>query len=143
MKSTLKIFLTILLAGTIAACDYLDVVPDNVAVIENAFSDKYNAEKFLATCYSYIPNFGDPWINPGLLSGDEVWFNEEIMDNSNTAAMIAKGEQNALDPFLNFWDGGQRGKNMYIGIRDCNIFLEEIIGWATCRKPKRRNGSPK
>lgn len=126
MKSTLKIFLTILLAGTIAACDYLDVVPDNVAVIENAFSDKYNAEKFLATCYSYIPNFGDPWINPGLLSGDEVWFNEEIMDNSNTAAMIAKGEQNALDPFLNFWDGGQRGKNMYIGIRDCNIFLEEI-----------------
>lgn len=110
----------------VAACDYLDVVPDNVAVVENAFSDKYNAEKFLATCYSYIPNFGDPWINPGLLSGDEVWFNEEIMDDSNTAAMIAKGEQNSLDPFLNFWDGGQRGKNMYVGIRDCNIFLEEI-----------------
>ncbi|HNU77608.1 MAG: RagB/SusD family nutrient uptake outer membrane protein [Prolixibacteraceae bacterium] len=126
MKSILKILVTIFLAGTIAACDYLDVVPDNVAVIENAFSDKYNAEKFLATCYSYIPNFGDPWINPGLLSGDEVWFNEEIMDDSNTAAMIAKGEQNSLDPFLNFWDGGQRGKNMYVGIRDCNIFLEEI-----------------
>ncbi len=72
MKSILKILITIFLAGTIAACDYLDVVPDNVAVIENAFSDKYNAEKFLATCYSYIPNFGDPWINPGLLSGDEV-----------------------------------------------------------------------
>ncbi len=126
MKNTAKIFITILLAGMVAACDYLDVVPDNVAVVENAFSDKYNAEKFLATCYSYIPNFGDPWINPGLLSGDEVWFNEEIMDDSNTAAMIAKGEQNSLDPFLNFWDGGQRGKNMYVGIRDCNIFLEEI-----------------
>jgi len=118
--------MTVILAATIAACNYLDVVPDNVAVIENAFSDKYNAEKFLATCYSYIPNFGDPWINPGLLSGDEVWFNKEILDNSNTAAMIAKGEQNALDPFLNFWDGRQRGKNLYVGIRDCNIFLEEI-----------------
>ncbi len=126
MKKISKIFLTVILTGTIGACDYLDVVPDNVAVIENAFSDKYNAEKFLATCYSYIPNFGDPWINPGLLSGDEVWFNEEILDDSNTAAMIAKGEQNALDPFLNFWDGRQRGKNMYVGIRDCNIFLEEI-----------------
>ena len=109
------------------SCDnYLDVVPDNVATIDDAFVDRASAEKFLATCYSYLPNFGDPWVNAGIGAGDEVWFNEEIVGSDFNSALIARGLQNATDPHLNFWDGRMRGKNLYIGIRDCNIFLEEI-----------------
>uniref|UniRef100_UPI003217E142 RagB/SusD family nutrient uptake outer membrane protein n=1 Tax=uncultured Draconibacterium sp. TaxID=1573823 RepID=UPI003217E142 len=121
-----KIVVILFLLGLSGACDYLDVVPDNIATVENAFTDKYNAEKYLATCYSYLPNFGDPWVNPGLLSGDEVWFNEKVWDGKVTSTMIAKGFQNTTDPYLNFWDGGRRGNNLFIAIRDCNIFLEEI-----------------
>lgn len=121
-----KIGVAILLTGMSGACNYLDVVPDNIPTIENAFSDKYNAEKYLATCYNYLPNFGDPWENPGLLSGDEIWFNEKVDDGKVPASMIAKGFQNTTDPYLNFWDGGGHGKNMFVAIRDCNIFLEEI-----------------
>ncbi|MCK3685432.1 RagB/SusD family nutrient uptake outer membrane protein [Maribellus sp. YY47] len=116
----------LLIMLTAFSCDYLDVVPDNVATIDDAFVDRASAEKFLASCYGYIPNFGDPWVNAGIGSGDEVWFNEEIVGSSFNSALIARGLQNATNPHLNFWDGQMRGKNMYVGIRDCNIFLEEI-----------------
>ncbi|MBN1927555.1 MAG: RagB/SusD family nutrient uptake outer membrane protein [Prolixibacteraceae bacterium] len=125
-KHILKYIIVFPLLVSSVSCDFLDVVPDNVATIENAFSDKYNAEKFLATCYSYLPVFSDPWINPGLLSGDEVWFNEEVSGGWVHAALIAQGYQNSRTPYLNYWDGQERGTRMFVGIRDCNIFLENI-----------------
>ena len=33
--------------------DFLDIVPDNIATIDNAFTLRTNAEKFLFTCYSF------------------------------------------------------------------------------------------
>lgn len=127
MKNIKYKIAALLLIFTASSCnEYLDVVPDNVATIDDAFVDRASAERFLATCYNYLPNFGDPWINPGIGSGDEVWFNEEIVGSSFNSALIARGLQNSNDPHLNFWDGRMRGKGLYIGIRDCNIFLEEI-----------------
>ena len=126
MKNIKIYILTVVLLISSAACSYLDVVPDNVATIDDAFADRNSAEKFLATCYNYLPNYGDPWVNPGIGAGDEVWFNEEIVGSSFNSALIARGLQNVQDPHLNMWDGRQRGKNLYVGIRDCNIFLENI-----------------
>lgn len=125
-----KKVLTLLLIITLGSCNYLDVVPDNIATIDNAFSNRNNAEKFLATCYSYIPPVSTVHSNPGLLSGDEVWINKELIDlqpHWEPAVNISKGIQNTNDPFINYWEGRQEsGKNLFIGIRDCNIFLDEI-----------------
>ena len=135
IKLKILLLLTIVTGG---ACDYLDVVPDNVATIDDAFVDLASAERFLATCYNYLPNYGDPWVNPGLGAGDEVWFNEEIVNSDFSSALIARGIQNATDPQLNFWDGAKRGKNLYVGIRDCNIFLEEIYKVVDISEPERK-----
>ncbi|WP_235292015.1 RagB/SusD family nutrient uptake outer membrane protein [Portibacter lacus] len=105
-------------------CSYLDVVPDDVATLDDAFANRSAAEGFLASCYAYLPQYGDPWINPGLLAGDEVWLNEE--QTNVEGQLIAKGFQSSNAPYLSFWDGHFRGKNMYVGIRNCNIFLERI-----------------
>ena len=121
-----KIFALLFIFAASSCSDYLDVVPDNVATIDDAFVDRASAERFLATCYNYMPNLGDPWVNPGLAAGDEIWINEEQVGASFNSQLIARGLQNSTDPHLNFWDGRQRGKGLYVGIRDCNIFLEEI-----------------
>ncbi len=126
MKNIKILTAALLVMIAAGSCNYLDVVPDSVATIDDAFVDRNSAEKFLGTCYSYIPNFGDPWVNPGIGAGDEVWFNSEIVGSNFNSAFIARGFQNVNDPHLNFWDGRQRGKNLYVGIRDCNIFLENI-----------------
>lgn len=43
---------------------FLDVVPDNLPKIENAFALRTEAEKYLFTCYSYIPDDGSTASNP-------------------------------------------------------------------------------
>ena len=113
---------------SISCADYLDVVPDNVATIDYAFRDRESAEKFLATCYSYLPDLG--YIrDPAMMGSDEIWSHD--IDRTehvyqNTYYVKLPGRQNVNDPLLNFWDGRLGGTNLFIGIRDCNIFLENI-----------------
>jgi hypothetical protein len=111
---------------SLGACDYLDVVPDNVATLDNAFTDKYNAEKFLFTCYSYLPKMGDPSQNPALLGSDEMSLGK--YHESYNGVQLANGYQTMVNPLFDYWRGYNGGSPLYIGIRDCNIFLERING---------------
>lgn len=124
-----KIFLFIFLLCTTFSCKkYLDVVPDNIATIESAFSSRTTAEKFLFTCYGYMPNHSSP-ASAAFTTGDDFWlpypqgpqfyFNQPFED-------IARNNQSMVDPTLNYWDGTKGGKPMFRAIRDCNIFLENI-----------------
>ncbi len=103
------------------SCNYLDVVPDNVATIDNAFTMRSEAIKYLATCYSYLPPDGDPTRNPAYLAGDEFWLDYPTLSIDGTNWNIARGNQNVTNPYVNYWDG-----YMFNAIRDCNIFLENI-----------------
>lgn len=128
-----KIYLLFaLLMILFSSCNnYLDVVPDNVATLEYAFLDKVGAEKFLTTCYSYLPDFGNPSTDPAIMGSDEIWIHGldsyySGLTGSFYAYNIKRSQQNVNNPLLNFWDGGNSGKNLFIAIRDCNIFLENI-----------------
>src|SRR3546814_17785080 len=72
MKIFKSFFIALSFIG-FSACNYLDVVPDNVATVEYAFRMRSQAEKYLFTCYSYLPKYGNWGNNPGLLTGDEIW----------------------------------------------------------------------
>ncbi len=97
---------------------YLDVVPDNVATIDNAFTMRSQAEKFLFTCYSYMPKDADPNLNPAINGGDEVW---RLNNSGGDMFNIARGFQNIVNPYGdNYWS------SLYMALRDCNIFLENI-----------------
>lgn len=123
-----KISIIILSLCAAVSCDYLDIVPGNVATMDMTFLTRNSAEKMLYTCYNYIPSTANPWGNPGIGSSDEVWNNAEktYYYANETAFRIAKGLQNTSDPYLNYWSGGQGGSNLFVGIRDCNIFLENV-----------------
>lgn len=121
--------LTPLVLLLVAGCkDYLDIVPDNVATIDNAFADRTEAEKYLFTCYSFIPQDGHPDTNPGFNAGDECWIYWPI-DNEDYWSLdpysIARGLQNKVSPYVDYWDGYDTPP-LWQGIRDCNIFLENI-----------------
>ena len=34
--------------------------------------------------------------------------------------------QNSNEPLVDYWNGAQWGKAMFVGIRDCNVFIENI-----------------
>ncbi len=122
MKKIIYILTTILTSGLFYSCNYLDVVPDDVPTLEHSFSNRLEAERFLFTCYSYIPETSSVNANIGLCGADEIWTNRY---KENDGLRVAQGQQNTNDPLINYWEG-RRGANvnLYNGIRDCNIFLE-------------------
>jgi hypothetical protein len=127
MKTVSKIIITITALVLLNACDYLDVVPDNVATIEYAFRNRTQARKYLFTCYSYRPAIGDLNLDPAMCGADENWQFYAIANifPTYTGSYIGRGYQNSNDPYLNPWDGvGVKG--LWQGIRDCNIFLDNI-----------------
>ncbi len=126
MKIVYKIFIISLVLFT--SCDYLDIVPDNVATIEYAFRNRTQAEKYLYTCYSYRPEVGSPDVDPGMNGADETWQFYPLSGTFTTweTSKIARDLQSVTDPILNFWDGENSATSLWVGIRDCNIFLENI-----------------
>lgn len=122
--------LAVVVTAFVSSCsDYLDIVPDNVATLDHAFTDKVSAERFLATIYSYMPRIGDPQADPGLLASDEFgtvensWNLPSFHYHGNR---IKLGQQNTNSPLMNYWEGQNDGRGLYIALRDCNIFLENI-----------------
>lgn len=123
-QNKLTKLLILVIMGSFTACNnFLDIVPDNVATIDYAFRMRSTAERYLFTCYSYLPGHGDYVDNPAFAGGDEVWL---PTINSNNAAQIARGNQGVVDPYFGFWEGTRGGKDLYEGIRQCNIFLENV-----------------
>ncbi|MDP9076157.1 MAG: RagB/SusD family nutrient uptake outer membrane protein [Bacteroidota bacterium] len=123
----LGVLLLLLIVNDSCKKSFLDVVPDNVATLDNAFANSVQAEKFLFTCYSYLPQEGHPDLNPGFSGGDELWTywpmtqDYFFLDPYN----IARGLQTQASPQLNYWDNAN-GRNLWQGIRNCNIFLENV-----------------
>lgn len=128
MKKNILFYIAIFLGGICNSCNYLDIVPDGVPTMDMVFTTRQNAEKMLMTCYAYMPEHANVYQNPGIGASEEVWnCSEKTFYYSNsTSFAIAKGNQNTNDPYLNYWSGRNDGKNMFIAIRDCNIFIEKI-----------------
>ncbi|GEL10627.1 Starch-binding associating with outer membrane [Flavobacterium glycines] len=132
-KSIIPIASSFITLFAVGACssDFLDVIPDNVATIDNAFKLRNEAEKYLFTCYSYLPKDGSIYHNPGFLGGDEIWIPYKTSITSDVFE-IARGSQRRANPYFNVWDGnysgGGPGDNyrLFTGIRHCNIFLENV-----------------
>ncbi|MCD2422610.1 RagB/SusD family nutrient uptake outer membrane protein [Niabella pedocola] len=98
---------------------YLDIVPDNIATIDNAFATRTQAEKYLGTCYSYLLKDADPNLNPALTGGDEMIPLQSRWSQLGQMFNIARGNQNFVTPV-----GQEYWVSYYKAIRDCNIFLE-------------------
>ncbi|MDR3245303.1 MAG: RagB/SusD family nutrient uptake outer membrane protein [Prevotellaceae bacterium] len=139
MKNIRIIFLLLCLNAVLAtSCsDYLDIVPDNIVTVDDAFNSRANAEKFRSTCYGYLPSIVRTFYDPSWIAsrGDEFWYynyDTRIFPYSNGdggdihGLRVFYGYQNADNPYLNYWDGGQAGIPLFRAIRECNIFLENI-----------------
>ena len=107
--------------------DYLDIVPDQIATIEGSFDRELKAKQFLFTCYSYLPDMANLARNPAWFAGDELFTTREVaLYYSLHGWNISQQSQSPNKVYCDYWTGSNGAKDLYQGIRDCNIFLENI-----------------
>lgn len=127
MKSLYKYIVCVCTALAATSCDFLDVVPDNVATEEHVFADRYTAEKYLATCYWGMPKSAGWDENPAIHGALEMIFNAE--SNQGSGMKIGLGQDSPTSALINYWGGtGDMVRSLYAGIRECNTFMAGIGG---------------
>jgi hypothetical protein len=107
------------------SCNYLDVVPDQIPTLDNAFSDRYTTLSYLSSCYWAIPRTGGWSTNPAWMGSMEMVFNKENI--TQTGMQLALGLNSATSSLMNYW-GATTGstRTLYGGVRECNTLLDNI-----------------
>ncbi|GHU98203.1 hypothetical protein FACS1894159_00340 [Bacteroidia bacterium] len=105
---------------------FLNIVPDDIPTVDHAFTNANEAEKFLFTCYSYLPQSGRSPANIGQTAGDEFWFARNKRIAAPAWDQIAKGLVNADNPAPDFWCGSDYTIRLFVGMRDCNTFISKL-----------------
>lgn len=110
-----------------ASCDYLDVVPNDIPTLDHAFEDKAQAEKYLYTCYGYLPEYMSPAKDPAIMgSGEFLSYTTGNGAVSLYNLALITGGQNISAPICNNWETDTWYYSPYQAIRVCNTFLEKI-----------------
>ncbi|HBG41839.1 MAG TPA: RagB/SusD family nutrient uptake outer membrane protein [Porphyromonadaceae bacterium] len=122
IKKNRKLPLLLIFLLACSCNDYLNVVPEGTATLENAFSMRQHTLRYLYTCYSYLPsNYLGASID--IMGGDEIWVKDNpqfTQDISRDANKVARGMLTSTNNLMGTW------QNYYAAIRDCNNFLDGI-----------------
>lgn len=112
----IKLFFIFSLVLSVSGCDYLDVVPDERPTEKDAFKNKYAAENFLYSCYSYLPQPRSGTGSIDFMTADEVVTAFE----HETFANFPKGNYTASNPVISYWN------TLFKGIRQCYLMIDGV-----------------
>ncbi|TKG89863.1 RagB/SusD family nutrient uptake outer membrane protein [Puteibacter caeruleilacunae] len=116
MKISIYLILIIFALAGLSSCEYLDVVPDERPTEDDAFKDPKAAERFLYSCYSFLPNPRSGSASLDMMTGDEVITAFE----HETFAKFPKGNYTATTPVISYWN------TLFGGLRQCYILRNNI-----------------
>ena len=99
MKKIQLFILNCLIIALSSCYSFLDIVPDDIATIDNAFTMRAQAEKYLFTCYYYLPAHGLLEANPAIAGGDELYITESFRSAAHVHAWyISHNMQSSATP---------------------------------------------
>lgn len=128
-----KIYIVLLslLALNFSSCNYLDVVPDDTATLEDAFKNEENAQKFIYSIYGHIGNMNRYWMPGQIFGGDDCITNSKGTTRWFGYKSMIYGEETANTTYHNFMRAtgaptGGVSYDYYTAIRYCYMLLNNI-----------------
>lgn len=116
MKKITLYLLLFLTAAGFSACNYLDIVPDERDKEEDAYKDVQAAERFLYSCYSFMPNPNNATGSLDFMTGDEV---TTAFENESFAS-FPQGVFTASNTVISYWN------TLFNGIRQCYKLMNNL-----------------
>ena len=123
----MKKYLLSILCGILLlpGCNYLDMVPEkDIETVESLFEQRTKVELWWKGLYAELNNiFADFRVNTAYLGADEFVTCQALYNSTlyNLDGLkIADGLQMSQNPYGSIW------YRMYVVIRNCNIFLENV-----------------
>lgn len=116
MKKINRLLIVASLLLSFSSCDFLDIVPDEKEKAEDAFEDLNAAQRYLYSCYAYLPQ---PFQGSGsldLMTGDEVVTAFE----HETFAAFPKGNYTASNTVISYWN------TLFQGLRQCYMLQNNL-----------------
>lgn len=105
------------LAISLTSCQsFLDIVPDEREKEEDAFKDLEAAERYLYSCYSFMPTPNNSPESLDMMTGDEVY---TAFEHENFA-QFPQGNFTSVHPIISYWN------SLYGGIRNCYLLIDNI-----------------
>lgn len=117
-----KLILAISTIFCLSGCNYLDIVPDDTPLLEDAFKNEQTAEGFMYSCYAQIPDYTNFRSNIAWLTTPEVVYSYHWIDAWFASIGLQQGKYSASNPVVDVW------RPSYRGIRQCYTFLDNMEG---------------
>lgn len=118
---------------TLGACEFLDVVPQSSATIDDIYKTQNQAEQMVLTCYKEIPNYFHPQQFPDWTAGNDFvtgWYGSVRYFHWKS---LAYGSESATSTYYSLWSNnaasyptGYVSKLVWEGIRYCYNVLNNI-----------------
>lgn len=103
-----------------SSCDFLDVVPDDTAQINDAFKNESLADGYMYSCYSNMPSYSVSNWNYSWWVGDEFVGTPQWGLDFFQFMKIQQGLYSSSLPVFDYWS------SCYEGIRKCYVMLNNI-----------------
>lgn len=116
MKNFKYIFVLLMGLFSFSSCDYLDIVPDERPTEEDAFEDISALQRYMYSCYGYLPLSNSGSGSLDLMTGDEVVTAFE----HETFASFPKGNYTSATPVISYWN------TIFSGIKQCYILINNV-----------------
>lgn len=119
----LSLLTALCLVLTVSCSDFLDKQPDDMLTIDQVFSDRIEAERYLRNVYSFLPDEMPPWENySGVSDEGDIIFSWAVSNQMNS------GNWSPISvPFDNYGA-------MYRGIRSASVFINRIDECVECEQ---------
>ncbi len=117
------------------SCDFLDVVPQSSATIDDIYKTQNKAEQMVLSCYKEIPNSFNPQAFPDWTAGNDLmtgWYGSVRWFHFKS---LLYGLESPTSTYYSLWSNtaasypvGVQTKNIWEGIRYCYNVLNNIDG---------------
>ncbi|WP_418699011.1 RagB/SusD family nutrient uptake outer membrane protein [Bacteroides sp.] len=116
-----------------ASCDFLDVVPQSSATIDDIYKTQNKAEQMVLSCYKEIPNYFHPQAFPDWTAGNDFvtgWYGSVRWFHFKS---LLYGLESPTSTYYSLWSNtaasyptGVQQKSVWEGIRYCYNVLNNI-----------------